>query len=106
MRRDVENQIYKLGGGDIVNKSEVARRLGCSWKTVDRKINPEKYNKNKKEREYHSKLDAFKELILTKVDTYSCTAKSIFILLKNKIYMRDTLTIIIEIFWDTPPSGK
>ncbi len=83
MRRDVENQIYKLGGGDIVNKSEVARRLGCSWKTVDRKINPEKYNKNKKEREYHSKLDAFKELILTKVDTYSCTAKSIFILLKN-----------------------
>ena len=45
MRRDVENQIYKLGGGDIVNKSEVARRLGCSWKTVDRKINPEKYNK-------------------------------------------------------------
>lgn len=29
MRRDVENQIYMIGG-DIVNKSEVARRFGCS----------------------------------------------------------------------------
>ena len=46
MRKDVENQINILRGGDIVNKSEVARRLGCSWKTVDRKINPEKYNKD------------------------------------------------------------
>ncbi len=47
MRRDVENQIYMMGG-EILNKSEVARRLGCSWKTVDRKINPTKYATNRK----------------------------------------------------------
>ena len=46
MRKDVENQIYMIGG-EIVNKSEIARRYGCSWKTVHRKINPSKYEKQK-----------------------------------------------------------
>lgn len=83
MRRDVENQIYMIGG-EILNKSEIARRLGCSWKTVDRKINPDKYAKEKKQRIYNSKLDPHKELILTKLDTYCCNAKSIYLLLKDK----------------------
>ena len=65
MRKDVENQIYMLGG-EILNKSEVARRFGCSWKTVDRKINPTKYAKEKKKRTYTSKLEPHKELILKK----------------------------------------
>ena len=94
MRKDVENQINILRGGDIVNKSEVARRLGCSWKTVDRKINPEKYNKNKKKREYNSKLDPFKQLILTKVDTYCCTAKSVYILLKNNYEYKGSYSLL------------
>ena len=83
MRRDVENQIYMIGG-DIVNKSEVARRFGCSWKTVDRKINPDKYSKTITKRVYSSKLDPYKELILSKLDTYCCSAMSIYLLLKDK----------------------
>jgi len=78
MRKDIENQIYMIGG-DIVNKSEVARRFGCSWKTVDRRINPDKYVKPKKQRIYNSKLDEYKELILSKIDIYYCSSKSIYI---------------------------
>ena len=33
MRKDVENQIYMMGG-EILNKSEVARRFGCSAKSI------------------------------------------------------------------------
>lgn len=70
MRRDVENQIYMMGG-EIMNKSEIARRFGCSWKTVDRKINPEKYTKkNSKKRKYKSKLEPYTEIILTKLDIF------------------------------------
>lgn len=83
MRKDVENQIY-MTGGEILNKSEIARRFGCSWKTVDRKVNPNKYEQKKKKRIYKSKLDPYKELILTKLDTYCCNAKSIYMLLKDK----------------------
>lgn len=82
MRKDVENQVYMIGG-EILNKSEIARRLGCSWKTVDRKVNPLKYTKDKKQRTYTSKLDSYKKIILTKVEKYCCSAKSIYILLKN-----------------------
>ena len=71
-------------GGEIVNKSEIARRLGCSWKTVDRKINPHKYTKEKTMRKYTSKLEQYKELIITKLDIYCCSAKSIYCLLKNE----------------------
>ena len=83
MRKDIENQIYMMGG-EMMNKSEIARRFGCSWKTVDKKINPSKYSKEKSKRTYISKLDPYKELILTKVDLYCCTAKSIYLLLKDK----------------------
>lgn len=83
MRKDVENQVYMIGG-EILNKSEIARRFGCSWKTVDRKVNPNKYEKKKQKRIYASKLDPYKELILNKLETYCCNAKSIYILLKDK----------------------
>ena len=83
MRKDIENQIYMMGG-EMMNKSEIARRFGCSWKTVDKKINPSKYSKEKSKRTYISKLDPYKELILTKVDLDCCTAKSIYLLLKDK----------------------
>lgn len=84
MRKDVENQIYMMGG-EMMNKSEIARRFGCSWKTVDRKINPEKYIKNNnKKRKYKSKLEPYTEIILTKLDTYCCSSKSVYLLLKDK----------------------
>jgi hypothetical protein len=28
-----------------VNKSALARQYNCCWKTIDRKLNPEKYKK-------------------------------------------------------------
>ena len=93
MRKDVENQINMIGG-DIVNKSEVARRLGCSWKTVDRKINPEKYSKDRKKRTYNSKLDPYRELIITKLDTYCCSAKSIYLLLQSKYGYKGSYSLI------------
>ena len=83
MRKDVENQIYMIGG-NFVNKSEIARRFDCSWKTVDRMINPTKYSKDKKKRIYNSKLEPYKELILSKLDLYCCNAKSIYLLIKDK----------------------
>lgn len=67
-----------------MNKSEMARRLGCSWKTIDRRINPDKYNKSKATRAYLSILDPHKSMIATKVDNYACTAKAVYLLLKDK----------------------
>lgn len=93
MRKDVENQIYMIGG-DFVNKSEIARRFGCSWKTVDRKINPTKYSKDKKKRTYSSKLEPYKELILSKVDTYCCNTKSIYLLIKDKYEYKGSYSLV------------
>lgn len=93
MRKDIENQIYMIGG-DILNKSEVARRFGCSWKTVDRRVNPTKYAKDKKIRSHHSKLDPYKELIITKLDTYCCSAKSIYLLIKDKYDYKGSYSLV------------
>ena len=42
-----EKRYYKkdklLLEGEIVNKSELARKYGCCWETIDRRLNPEKY---------------------------------------------------------------
>ena len=93
MRKDVENQIYMIGG-EIVNKSEMARRYGCSWKTVDRKINPRKYERPKKPRKYTSKLEPYKELIKNKLDNYCCSAKSIYLLLKDKYEYNGSYSLV------------
>lgn len=93
MRKDVENEIRMIGG-EIINKSEIARRFGCSWKTVDRKINPTKYKKGQKKRAYTSKLDPFKELIITKLDTYCCNAKSIYLLLKDNYQYTGSYSLV------------
>lgn len=35
--------------GDVkLNKSELARQYGCCWETIDRRLNPDKYKKEKK----------------------------------------------------------
>ena len=93
MRKDVENEI-RIIGGEIINKSEIARRFGCSWKTVDRRINPTKYAKEKKKRTYTSKLDPYKELIITKLDTYCCSAKSIYLLLKDNYQYTGSYSLV------------
>lgn len=94
MRKDIENKIYMMGGGEFVNKSEIARRFGCSWITVDRKINPDKYRKERKTRKYQSKLEPYKEIIKNKLDNYCCSSKAIYLLLKDKYDYKGSYSLI------------
>ena len=46
MRKDIIIEKLMLGG-EKMNKSELARRYNCCWKTIDQRLNTE--NKKKKE---------------------------------------------------------
>ena len=85
MRKDVENEILKYGlEVNLLNKSELARRMNCSRQTINSKIKKSSSKSNKNKREYSSKLDEFKDIIETKIEKYACSAMSIYLLLKNK----------------------
>ena len=62
MRKDIKIENMNIGG-EKVNKSALARQYGCCWETIDRRLNPDKYKKEKKVRIYKSKLDPYKEII-------------------------------------------
>lgn len=47
MRKDITTNIL-VDGGEKINKSALARQYGCCWRTIDRRLNPEKYKKEKK----------------------------------------------------------
>ena len=47
MRKDIKIENMNIGG-EKVNKSALARQYGCCWKIIDRRLNPEKYKKEKK----------------------------------------------------------
>ena len=53
MRKDIS--IESMLGGDKINKSKLARKYNFCWRTIDRRLNLDKYKKNKKERIYISK---------------------------------------------------
>lgn len=82
MRKDIS--VENLFGGDKINKSELARKYNCCWRTIDRRLNPKKYQKDKKERVYTSKLDNFKEIIDKKLECNNVPATGIYFLLKDK----------------------
>lgn len=85
MRKDVENELLKYGlEVNLLNKSELARRMNCSRQTINSKLKNINSKSNKSTRIYHSKLDDFKDIIETKVKKYACSAMSIYLLLKNK----------------------
>jgi transposase len=86
MRKDIENELKKYEGMEVklVNKSELARRMGCSRQTIKSKIDKLNSSNEIVNRQYNSKLDEFKDIIQTKVEKYACSAKSIYLLLKNK----------------------
>lgn len=85
MRKDVENEILKYGSEvNLLNKSELARRMNCSRQTISSKIKKNSNKVLKTKREYSSKLDEFKDIIETKIEKYACSAMSIYLLLKNK----------------------
>ena len=70
--------------GEKVNKSALARQYGCCWETIDRRLNPEKYQKERKIRIYKSILDPYKNIIDEKLENNNIPATGIYFLLKNK----------------------
>ena len=85
MRKDIENELLKYRWEvNLLNKSELARRMNCSRQTINTKLNKQKNVSSKEKRVYNSKLDEFKDLIETKVEKYACSAMSIYLLLKDK----------------------
>ena len=84
MRKEITLELLKAEGGIKVNKSALARQYGCCWETIDRRLNPEKYKKEKKERKYHSKLDTYKVIIDEKLENENIPATGIYYLLKEK----------------------
>ena len=47
MRKDITVEKLMLGGKKM-NKTALARQYGCCWETIDRRLNPEKYLKERK----------------------------------------------------------
>lgn len=83
MRKDITIEKI-LFGGEKVNISETARQYGCCWRTIDRRLHPEKYKKAKKKRIYTSKLDSYKDIIDKKIEDNNIPSTGIYFLLKNK----------------------
>ena len=78
MRKDIENELLKYGMGvNLLNKSELARRMNCSRQTINSKLKKVNELPTSKKRIYTSKLDEFKDIIETKVEKYACSAMSI-----------------------------
>ena len=83
MRKDITIEKIMLGG-EKVNKTALAKQYGCCWRTVDRRLNPDKYKKDKKIRIYKSILDPFKNIIDEKIENNNIPATGVYFLLKNK----------------------
>lgn len=79
MRQDVLNviNIFLRGGEkEIMSKAAIARIMGCDPRTVKRYLNG--YNpKNKIKKQKSSKLDNFKETVISKLEI-GCTSMAIF----------------------------
>lgn len=83
MRKDITVEKLTLGG-EKLNKSSLARQYGCCWRTIDRRLNPNKYIKEKKTRIYNSILDPYKNIIDEKLENNNIPATGIYYLLKTK----------------------
>lgn len=83
MRKDITIEKIIMGGENL-NKTALAKQYGCCWRTIDRRLNPDKYQKEKKNRIYKSILDPYKNIIDEKVENNNIPATGIYFLLKNK----------------------
>lgn len=85
MRKDIENELLKYGTEvNLLNKSELARRMNCSRQTINAKLKKVNDKTDKYKRIYTTRLDDFKDIVETKVKKYTCSAMSIYLLLKDK----------------------
>lgn len=86
MRKDILNAIIQMKEvKDLINKSEIARRLGCSYNTV-KKYMDNNIQKKETTRVYGSKLDNFKGIIIDKVDNYGANGRGIYNFIKERGY--------------------
>ena len=85
MRKDVRNEIIRTGGENI-NKSEMARIMGCSRQTIYNKENRLKNPKIRKKIVRQSKLDPYKETIDVKVDKYRSKAMNVYKFIQKQGY--------------------
>lgn len=89
MRKDIENEIKNISKEvkEMLNKSELARRLGCDRRTVnrylDKKENTSAVARNNKGT---SKLDGYKDTIIEKVNKHGATAMSVHKFIQKKGY--------------------
>jgi len=90
MRGDIKDLIDFITKEELpmYNKAELARRYDCDPRTIDRylKIQSGELKPNENTREYRSKLDDYKTLIIHKVDTYGCTAMAVYKFIEKKGY--------------------
>lgn len=85
MRKDVRNEIIRTGD-DNINKSEMARIMGCSRQTI---YNREERLKNpipRKNIVRTSKLEPYKEIIDIKVDKYRSKGMNVYKFIKKQGY--------------------
>lgn len=86
MRKDILNAIEEIKEVRMmINKSELARRFECSINTVNKYLEPQTDSKKMK-RNYSSKLDGFKGIIIEKVDDFAANGRSIYNFIKDKGY--------------------
>jgi len=79
VKKDIENELLKYGREvNLLNKSELARRMNCSRQTINSKFKKINGQTIKNKRIYVSKLDEFKDIIQLKVEKYACSAMSIY----------------------------
>ena len=96
MRKDIAESVSKFKSEELVyiNKSEMARRMGCSRRTVERYIklkeNPEP---KKKTIEKPKIMDDFKEIVAEKVDKYGASAMAVYKFIKKKGYTGQYCTV-------------
>lgn len=93
MRKDITIEKLLLGG-EKINKSALARQYNCCWRTIDRRLNPQKYQKDSKIRTYYSKLDPYKNIIDEKLENNNIPATGIYFLLKNKYNFKGKYGIV------------
>jgi len=90
MRKDIQSRIYSYTREEryMINKSELARRLNCDPRTIDRylKIESGELIPKKSKRVYESVLDDYKSIIIDKVDTYGATAMAAYKFIQKKGY--------------------
>ncbi len=91
MRKDVANQLTVMKEFELMNKSELARRFNCNWRTVDKYI--ENQTTTRKKREHVSILEDYKSTITEKVDNYGVSSMAVFKFIQKKGYTGGYLTV-------------